>query len=137
LRLGLQLLDARRADDYRAAFAAMSSARVDGVVVFPMGAAFAHRALIVDLSAKHRLPAIYGMPAFVQAGGLMSYAPHFPDLYRRAAIHVDKILKGASPASLPVEQPVKFELVINRKTATALGLTIPASVTLRADQILE
>ena len=83
------------------------------------------------------LPAIYALRAYVEAEGLMSYGPDYPDLYRRAAAHVDKILKGAKPGDLPVEQPTKFELVINNRTAKAIGLTIPPSLVLRADQILE
>jgi putative ABC transport system substrate-binding protein len=89
------------------------------------------------LAARSRLPAIYGTRDIVEIGGLMSYGPHIPDLYRRAATHVDKILKGAKPGDLPVEQPTKFEFVINGRTAKALGLTIPPSLLLRTDQVLE
>src|SRR5262249_61865612 len=95
------------------------------------------RERIVELAGKNRLPAMYGGPEFVEAGGLMSYAPSYADLFRRAATYVDKILKGAKPADLPVEQPTKFELLINVKTAKALGLTIPPSVLGRADQVIE
>ncbi len=91
----------------------------------------------VSLAAKHRLPAVYGLRAFVDAGGLLAYAPSLRELWRRAATYVDKILKGAKTADLPVEQPTKFELVINLKTAKALGLTIPPSLLLRADEVIQ
>ena len=93
--------------------------------------------MLVALAATSRLPGMYGWAAFPEAGGLMSYGPDFRDMYRRAAVFVDKILKGAKPADLPVEQPSKFELVINLKTAKALGLTIPPSLLQRADQVIE
>jgi putative ABC transport system substrate-binding protein len=96
-----------------------------------------HRRRLVELVVKSRLPAIYGFREHVDAGGLMSYGSDFPDLYRRAATYVDKVLKGAKPADLPVEQPTKFEFVINLKTAKALGLTIPQSILVRADEIIQ
>jgi putative ABC transport system substrate-binding protein len=98
---------------------------------------FTHRLQIVALAAKSRLPAIYGWPAFAEAGGLMSYGPDFRDMYRQAAVFVDKILKGARPGDIPIEQPTKFELVINLKTAKTLGLIIPQSLRQRADQVIE
>ena len=96
-----------------------------------------HRARLVDAVAGSRLPAIYPARLYVEAGGLMSYGPNLPDLWRRAAAYVDKILKGAKPGDLPVEQPTTFELVINNRTAKAMGLTIPPSLVLRADEIVE
>jgi putative tryptophan/tyrosine transport system substrate-binding protein len=96
-----------------------------------------HREMIAELAARYRLPAIYGAREFIDAGGLMSYGPSYPDNYRRAAIYVDKILKGAKPADLPVEQPTKYELVINLKTARALGLTVPLIMQMTADEMIE
>ena len=96
-----------------------------------------NRRRIAELAARSGIPAMYGYREFVEAGGLMSYGPHLPDMYRRAADHVDKVLRGAKPADLPVEQPTKFEFVINLKTAKALGLTFPQSLLLRADQVIE
>jgi putative ABC transport system substrate-binding protein len=98
---------------------------------------FSERRRLVDMAAKHRLPAVYIVREFVDAGGLMSYGPDLADLFRRTATYVDKILKGAKPGDLPVEQPTKFELVINLKAAKALGLTIPPSVLGRADEVVE
>jgi putative ABC transport system substrate-binding protein len=96
-----------------------------------------NREKFVALAARYRLPAMYHQSVIVQAGGLMSYGPNFPDLYRRAATYVDKILKGAKPADLPVEQPSRFELVVNLKTAEALGLKVPPSILDRADEVIE
>jgi putative ABC transport system substrate-binding protein len=127
----------RRAGDLVAAFLGMKKNRDQGVVVTSPAFMFVHRKAVIDLAATHRIPAIYELQIFVEPGGLMSYGVNVSEMQRRAAVYVDKILKGAKPADLPIEQPSKFELVINRKTAKALGLTIPQSLLLRADQVIE
>ena len=137
LALQLQFVEARRPDDFEQAFSAMREARAGGLLVFPSSILFEARRSIVAHAAKSRLPAVYPWREAASAGGLMSYSTNFPDMYRRAATYVDKILKGAKPADLPIEQPTKFELVINLKTAKALGLTIPPSLLQRADQVIE
>ncbi len=119
------------------AFAAMAAARAQALVVFTSPLTVRFRGRIVDLAAKSRLPAMYGFREFAVDGGLMAYGPNVPDACRRAATYVDKILKGAKPGDLPVEQPTKFELVINLKTAKTLGLTIPPLLLSRADQVIE
>jgi putative ABC transport system substrate-binding protein len=136
--LGLSLEPvAARPEVLEGAFSAMTKSRVDAVVVLAdIGLVF-HRTRIVGLMTTRRLPAIYGNPEFTEAGGLMSYAADMLSQYRRAAAYIDKILKGSKPGDLPVEQPTKFELVINLKTAKALGLTIPPSLLQRADQVIE
>jgi putative tryptophan/tyrosine transport system substrate-binding protein len=135
LDLQLQLVPVWGPDDFEWAFEAARGAggllQLDGVLFTT------YRTRLVNLAIKSRLPAIYGFKEFPDAGGLMSYGAHLPDLYRRAAAYVDKILKGANPGDLPVEQPTKFELVINLKTAKALGLTIPQPLLLRADEVIE
>ena len=133
----LQVLEVRTAYDFESALAAAKQGRAQVLTVPPSGLFYAHRARLVHLAAKSGLPALYDNREFVSAGGLMSYGPSFPDLFRRAAELVDKILRGAKPADIPVEQPTKFELVINLKTAKALGLTIPAVVLARADEVIE
>jgi putative ABC transport system substrate-binding protein len=115
----------------------MTRARVGALTVLTSPTFVNERRRLVDLAAKNRLPAVYPLREFVDAGGLMSYGPNGADLLRRAATYVDKILKGTKPADLPVEQPTKFELVINLKTARALGLTIPPSLLGRADEIIQ
>ena len=137
--LGLTLipLEVRSPGDFEVAFASARRERVDALSVTENPLNMEQRDLIVSFAAKNRLPAMFGERASVRAGGLMSYGTSFADLLRHAADYVDKILKGAKPADLPVEQPTKFELVINLKTAKALGLTIPQSVLIRADQVLE
>jgi ABC-type uncharacterized transport system substrate-binding protein len=133
----IQSIDVRTPDDYLAAFATVTASRADALYAFGNPINFKNRQLIADFALKSRLPSIFEERLFVESGGLMSYAPSFTDLFRRAATYVDKILKGAKPADLPVEQPTKFELVINLKTAKALGLSIPPSLLQRADQVIE
>jgi ABC-type uncharacterized transport system substrate-binding protein len=133
----IQSVEVRSPDDFSAAFAAVSSSRVHAMLALGNPINFKGRQLIADFALRNRLPSIYDERLFVDAGGLMSYAPSFTDSFRRAATYVDKILKGAKPADLPVEQPTKFELVINARTAKILGLTIPQSVLLRADEIIQ
>ena len=127
----------RRAEDLAAAFLGMKKNHDQGVVVMSPAFMFVHRKAVIDLAATHRIAAIYELRVFVEPGGLMSYGVNASEMQRRAAVYVDKILKGAKPSDLPVEQPTKFELVINLKTAKALGLTIPQTLLLRADQIIE
>jgi putative ABC transport system substrate-binding protein len=138
-RVGLQaqLLDVRKAEDLERAFDAAIEHRADALIVGLDTVMQNAIGLIVSLSAKHRLPSMYLSREFVDAGGLMAYGVSYPDLYRRAATYVDKILRGAKPRDLPIEQPTKFELVINLKTAKVLRLTIPPSLLLRADQVVE
>jgi putative ABC transport system substrate-binding protein len=137
LGVQLQSLEIRAPEDIDRAFEAAIRGRASALTVVEDPLVNTHRARIVALAAKSRLPAIYGLREVVEAGGLMSYAANFSDLYRRAATYVDKILKGAKPADLPVEQPTRFELVINLKTAKALGLTIPQSILIRADHVIQ
>jgi ABC-type uncharacterized transport system substrate-binding protein len=137
--LGIQIisLPVRGLGDFEPAFETARKGNADALLTSPHPLINTVRERIVEFAAKNRLPAMYGGPEFVDAGGLMSYAPSYTDLIRRAATYVDKILKGAKPADLPVEQPTKFELVINLKTAKALGLSIPQTLLLRADQVIE
>jgi putative ABC transport system substrate-binding protein len=137
LGVRLQVVEARGPDDFDRAFSEITRARASALTVFGSSMFFSERRRLVDLAAKNRLPAVYQWREGVDAGGLMAYGPNIPDLFRRAAGYVDKILKGAKPADLPIEQPTKFELVINLKTAKALGLTIPQSLLQRADQVIE
>ena len=137
LGVQLQSLVVRGPDDFEGALAAAATGRAGALTAVEDPLTNTKRIQIVDFAAKSRLPAIYGIKEFVDAGGLMSYGVHFADSYRRAAAYVDKILKGAKPADLPVQQPTKFEFAINLKTAKALGLTIPHSLLARADQVIE
>jgi len=127
----------RRGDDFPAAFASMKKNQDQALMVTSPAFVFVHRKAVIDLVAANRIPAIYEQQVFVEHGGLMSYGVNSSEMERRAALYVDKILKGARPADLPIEQPTKVELVINMKTATALGLTIPPALLARADQIIE
>jgi putative ABC transport system substrate-binding protein len=137
LGVRLQFVEARGPEDFDRAFSEMTRARAAALNVLPSSMFFGERRRLVDLAAKNQLPAVYLSREFVDAGGLMAYGPNVADLYRRAATYVDKILKGTKPADLPVEQPTKFELVINLKTAKTLGLTIPPSLLGRADQVIQ
>jgi putative ABC transport system substrate-binding protein len=133
----LQYLDVRDLKDIETAFRAASKGRADAILVLSNAVLNSHRIEIADLAVKNRLPAVYGQPQYVEDGGLLSYAPSFTDLFRRAATYVDKILKGAKPADLPVEQPKKFELIINLKAAKQIGVTIPPNVLARADRVIK
>jgi putative tryptophan/tyrosine transport system substrate-binding protein len=137
LGVQLQLLEARDPQEIDRAFAAMTREQAGALVVLPDGIFGNQMRQIAELAVQRRLPSIYGQSEYAEAGGLMVYSPNLLDLERRAATFVDKILKGAKPADLPIEQPSKFELIINLKTARALGLTIPSSLLARADQVIE
>ena len=133
----LQSLDVRGPKDIETAFQAASKGRAGAVLVLSSPVATSYRTQLADLAVKSRLPAIYSQRENAEAGGLMYYGVHTPDLFRRAATYVDKILKGAKPADLPVEQPTKFEFVVNLKTAKQIGLTIPPNVLARADKVIK
>ncbi len=137
LRVKLQILEARKPDDFDSAFSAMTRERAGALLVLPEALFFLHRTRIADLAARSRLPAVYGVREHAEVGGLMAYGASITGLWRRAATYVDKILKGAKPADLPVEQPTRFELVLNLKAAKALGLTFPQSILIRADQVIQ
>jgi putative ABC transport system substrate-binding protein len=124
-------------DEIEQAFASLIKGHAQGLIVLPHAVTSAHRPQIVGLAAKNRLPGMYGDRLYVEAGGLMSYGTNFSELHRRAATYVDKILKGAKPADLPVQQPTRFELVLNMKTAKALSITFPQSILIRADQVIQ
>jgi putative ABC transport system substrate-binding protein len=135
LDVQLEVVEVRGPDEFDRAFSTM--ARADALIVFASAMLFSERRRIVALAAKSRLPAMFNNRESVEIGGLISYGASLTDLSRRAATYVDKILKGAKPADLPIEQPTKVDLVINLKTAKALGLTIPPSLLQRADQVIE
>jgi len=136
-RIEAQPFEVDKPDGFEEAFAGMARARADTLVVVGDALMFSSRARIVSLAGKNRLPALYPQKEYVNAGGLISYGTDLADIFRRSAGHVDKILKGANPAELPVELPTKYELAINLATAKALGLTIPASLRAKADRLVE
>ena len=137
LAVELQAVVVHGPDEFDAAYAAMARARAEAVIVLPDLMFEQHIGRIVELAAMQRLPAMYYARSYVEAGGLMSYGPNPDVVFHRAAYYVDRILKGTKPADLPVEQPMRFELVINLKTAQALGLTVPPSILARADEVIE
>jgi ABC-type uncharacterized transport system substrate-binding protein len=136
LSIGLHLVGVRTSDEFGAAFATMRHAHVQALYLIPDGLFFDRRMMLIELASKARLPTIYWERDFTEEGGFISYGPSASDLTRRAAGYVDKILKGTKPGDLPIEQPNKFELVVNLKTAKALGITIPESILLRADEVI-
>jgi putative tryptophan/tyrosine transport system substrate-binding protein len=137
LRMTLQSLEVRDPNDVPKAFAAMTQRRPDALLTITSPITTAYRPIIIEFATKQHVPTMFATKADVEAGGLMSYAPSLTDSFRRAARYVDKVLKGANPGDLPIEEPAKFELVINRKTAKALKLTIPKTLLLQADQVIE
>jgi len=136
LKVEVQSLEIRDANALEGAFQAAGRGRVGGLIPLHDALIMGQRTRIADLAAKSRLPALYESSEYVKAGGLMGYGPNYRATYRRVAYYVDRILKGTKPADLPVEQPMRFELVINMKTAKALGLTLPPSIMVRADQVI-
>jgi ABC-type uncharacterized transport system substrate-binding protein len=133
----LQYLEVGAPKDIEAAFRAVSKERADAVLVLGGPVLFSQRKQVIELALKSRLPTIYARPEYVEDGGLVFYGPSYTDLFRRAATYVDKILKGAKPADLPVEQPKKFELIINLKTAKQIDVMIPPNVLVRADKVIK
>ena len=137
LGVTLQSVEVRRPHDFDRAFAALTEARPDALITFVESLTIGYRQQIADFAAQHQLPMMSGHKEFAEAGGLMTYGPSLPDLYRRAIYYVDRILKGAKPADLPVELPTKFELVINLKTAKALGITFPPTLLIQAHEVIQ
>jgi putative ABC transport system substrate-binding protein len=135
-RVQVQYLQVRGTQDIDSAFRAASKERADGVLVLSTAVLFLERKQVADLAVKNRLPAIYGRPEYVENGGLMYYGPIYTDLFRRAATYVDKILKGTKPTDIPIEQPMKFDFIINLQAAKKIGLTIPPNVLVRADKVI-
>jgi putative tryptophan/tyrosine transport system substrate-binding protein len=137
LHLQLQSVEVSRVDDFERAFSELTAGRAEALMVVGSSLAFANRDQLASLALKHRLPSMYDPREYADAGGLMAYGQSNAERWRRAATYLDKILKGAKPGDLPVEQPTKFELVINMKTAKALGLTLPPSLLRRADEVIQ
>lgn len=137
MRLTLLPFEIRGAEDIDRAFAAIAKERAQGLILLPGAAISSHQKRIAELAIKARIPAIYTVSVWAELGGLMAYGTNFVTYYRRAATHVDRILKGAKPAELPIEQPTKFDLVVNLKTAKAIGITMPQSILTRADRLIE
>jgi len=135
--VALQLMEVSSADDYVKAFTSITKLRPDALIAIPGNRMWAFREIIAGFAQENRLPTVFAFAGYVDAGGLMSYGPNLPDLFRRSAGYVDRILRGAKPGDLPIEQPTKFEFVINLITARKLGLRIPQSILLRADRIIE
>ena len=136
-KVQVQYLDVLDVKDIETAFRAGTKGHAEAILVLQSPGLFSQRTQVADLAVKNRLPAIYPQTEYTEAGGLMYYGANTPDLFRRAAVYVDKILKGAKPADLPVEQPTKFEFVINLKAAKQIGLTIPPNVLARADRVIK
>jgi putative tryptophan/tyrosine transport system substrate-binding protein len=136
LKTVLHYMPVSSSTDINNAFGVIAKEHTDAILAFPDPITMAHRTQIAEFAVKRQLPSVFGWKDYVEAGGLMSYGPNLAESWRRVAVYVDKILKGAKPADLPVERPAKFEFVINLKTANALGLTIPQSVLYRADKVI-
>jgi putative tryptophan/tyrosine transport system substrate-binding protein len=137
LGLTVERMDTREPRDFPTAFAAMTRRRPDALVTLLSPLTSAYRPIIVEFATRQRLPTMFGQRADVEAGGLMAYSPSVADMFRRAAVYVDRILKGAKPGDLPIERPTKFELSVNLKTARALGITVPQSVLVQADTLID
>ena len=137
LSIRLIVVEARGPDDFEHAFATIAGQRAEGIIVFADGVFLAHRRRLMELVARLRLPGVYALNGFAEAGGLIAYVPDDAETYRRAASFVGRIFKGANPATLPVEQPTRFELTVNLAAARTLGLTIPQSLVVRADQVIQ
>lgn len=137
LNVDVQPVQISGPNDFDAAFAAVANQRLDALLVFPDPLTFTNARLIVDMANKNKIPAMFGAREFVNIGGLMSYGPNYPEMYRRAGIYVGRILKGTKPADLPVEQPTRFEFILNAKTGKALGLTVPPMLLATADEVIE